>query len=794
MAINLQTTMPAVLTPNSQVIVADLDGDGTNELIILDGDIRQLSVVSQYTYSQFTPNSVSSAWPSTQPYWPTDVSFRWITLWAAQQGAVPGGWGIESGDTILAADLDGDGSDELFIYNLYYSRWGVLKWLGGQLQTLCQAQVTAPSGYMTWSASLNDQYFIVPNLNGIDSTLNGAGIFAFNSSTKALGIMAYSNGGFIQPWRHDNPQKNGWVLRSNDQFYAGNFASKTSPSVVVYNADGYIAILEWNIPDFSGWHCSIHTQGQSAGQWNFRSSDQFQCADLDGDGITEILVYNLNDPGYLGVLQWDEKALQFQSLVVVPTQVANGSAVWNLGGSQQYYCFENAGEAGQIYAFSPSSSQAALLTWQSNHFVCQWSGQSFPNDEWRVTRGDIYCAGTPFSGSTPRLFVISQQGTAGAPVLTLGALSWDGAAPIPSIASSTALPIPAWSPSFLAGAPGTQFTSFPPGDLSDMYIYISNLFPASPPTDDVRSCYTNSNYQGQFSDFVNDIPETSPKPEWDPVDWGYVSGMIRAECLSIITVYGMYNGISGIGALALDLYAMQKNNLQMVKTSIQNCTESAPDSPVAYWIGQFVVAALWGLGAAVTAPEGEVVNLGAIICSMGASLLGSALSYDPTQQQSIILSEITTEIDGTFNNSCFTNSNDLGSLLGDPVKLAICNQLAGNEWKISASSWGTNGPAYAIIDRLCMYKELLPSVFMIWFGPGISSPSHDFTVNTLYSANGDIYGLRWATQLISPTQFQEGQQAPSLGPDLFSNLGASESDFFGAVGFWRTMPRTNFTG
>src|ERR1051325_1337946 len=147
------------------------------------------------------------------------------TLWSAQQGAAPGGWGVESGDTIMAADLDGDGIDELFIYNLYYSWWGVLKWLAGQLQTCYLVQVTAASGYMTWSASLNDQYFIVPNLNGIDSTLNGAGIFAFNSATKSLGIMAYSNGKFVQPWRHDNPKKNGWVLRPNDQFYAGNFAS-----------------------------------------------------------------------------------------------------------------------------------------------------------------------------------------------------------------------------------------------------------------------------------------------------------------------------------------------------------------------------------------------------------------------------------------------------------------------------------------------------------------------------------------------------------------------------------------
>ena len=121
MTLNLQTLMPAALTPGSQKIMTDIDGDGVNELIILDSTLQQLSIVHQFTYgdSYFTLNNIDpNVWPAstqgtTTPLW-TDTTPRWWTIWATQ-GVIPNpftpSWTIGLDDVIMAGDFDGDRAD-----------------------------------------------------------------------------------------------------------------------------------------------------------------------------------------------------------------------------------------------------------------------------------------------------------------------------------------------------------------------------------------------------------------------------------------------------------------------------------------------------------------------------------------------------------------------------------------------------------------------------------------------------------------------------------------------------------
>ncbi len=789
MAMNPQTLMPTVVTPNSQKIVTDINGDKINELIILDGDLKQLSIVYQFKYSDFTLSGISpSVWPpstpgTTTPIW-NDTTPRWMTVWAAQQGLVPasqgsGGWGIEPGDAISAADLDGDGIDELFIYNLTTSWWGVLKWQSNQLQTIYQVQVQPqrliPVGQLAWRASAGDQYCIIPNLQGIIPAVNGAGILAYNFETQALGMMSYSAGKFSQWWNHQGSSLNGWNLMATsppvNQFYTANFASSTAPSVVVYNPlDANIALLQWNGSDFPAFPAQQH----SVGGWSLGSTDQIQCADLDGDDIAEILIYN-PDTHYLGVLKWDTGQSQFQAPAV--TSQITGPFVWNIGGNDKYFCLNGSGgKPGQIYAYSSDSSKVALLNYNGN-FSCEWSGQFLlPNNGWPVNANDTYYGAAPSDSASPTLFALSNQGSA----LTLGAIIWNGTEL--TVGSSATLPVQAWSPAFVANAPATTFTPFTGNQLA-IYQYISTLFPdpeqPNPSNIDARSCYTNAADKGKFQTYAFALEQLqNTNPSWS-ANWNAVVGTISAECNAVDTVYNMYDAISNLAAA---LNTFQTSDLTTVKLNIQTLAQHPPESAVGYWFGQVGVAAIWGLAAAggLIFPEAAAAAAGfGVAMSMVASMAGSAAGYNPTQQKSYAFEDIEQEINNLFSQTYVSQGLDLSSYLGDPVKLNILIGLSQNEWALSVSLLNTAKAPFSAMDHVWMYQLLMPFFFSIqvW--------STEPDVPPLYTLYSYSYYLS-ASGGISVAQFQTSD----LYKDLFTTIGVPIENFFLGVGDWTAIPRT----
>jgi hypothetical protein len=273
MSLNPQTLMPAVVTPTSQIIVTDIDHDTLNEVIILDATLKQLSISHQFKYTDFNLEGISATvWPGeTSSIWTTDTDYHWWTSWTAQNATVPAfppntmTWTISPGDMIMAADLDGDGIDELFIYNLTTTFWGVLKWESNANQLQVIALQSVPStpqpnwlNYaMVWTAGAGDQYSIIPNLHAIVPAVpaNAAGILAYNSLTTAMGMMSLSGTGFKQwfdlaqgSW--EGSSLSGWNLEANNPpnnvFYPGCFTEAGTPTVVVYDpSDQYTSLLTW---------------------------------------------------------------------------------------------------------------------------------------------------------------------------------------------------------------------------------------------------------------------------------------------------------------------------------------------------------------------------------------------------------------------------------------------------------------------------------------------------------------------------------------------------------------------
>lgn len=831
MTFSLQTQMPSVVTPTTQVLVTDIDGDGTNEVIMLDSTLGQLSVSHQFAWGQVNLNQISSSWSSTQPVWPGNNTFQWITVWGVPVGGIPvpqqatfSPWTIQFGDTIMAGDFDGDGIDELFIYNLQNFSWGVLKWISNGLQTIANQSVapgtrSSSPNVVTWQASVNDEYFVIPNLSGIITSLaaRSAGILLYNSQTFWMGMISYSAGKFSPWWNNPATSFPGWNLSAKgsdhpatNKFYPGNFANPGVPSIVVYNpSDAYIGLMQWNSSQ-SQWAVN-GAQNHNVGNWSFGWTDQLQAADLDEDGMSEIFIYSGGSEGTtdIGVLKWVGGS--FQNRAIAGGTFGNGAPKWTTGKNDTYLCLNGVlnHSPGQIWAFSPDTLKVGLLYyiqgWDHNwSIVVMFSQQTLaPNNGWPVTAADTFYAGPAWDTATPNLITLSNQGpTTASPVLTLGGLNWDVNEVI--FVSSETTPVPAWSPAGLAAdAPHTAFPQppFPTANQQQIYAYISQLFPVpgvtnQKATNDVRSLYANTGYSSSWSGYstalgavtqLSQIPSSWPAlpagNTWQNSDWAAVVPVIVNECNQVIAAYSMY---ANLLSLAKYLRGFQGSDLGTVRYNIAQASQNSNGWDLEYWVGEIFVTAVWSFAANAGSFFSQAPTSAAsfgVFLSTVASLAGFAFECNPTQQQLLSWSDVGSGINDTTAIPLTSPGLSLGNILNDLVKMNILSGLYANEWQVDSALPSTMQPPFQVVDRLWMYQQLIPIYLSIEiYEPGSSLPSSGAT----YTLNNVGYVLKSAAGNISASQFS----GTTLYTDLFTTLHVTEEDFFVGNGGWSAIQRT----
>lgn len=787
----LPSLLPLPFTPYSQVAVTDIDGDQVCEVIVLNSDILQLGIAHQFSFSEMVPPGWSQY---TNLDWSQDTDLNWIHAWASNTpGASSGTFTVQMGDQMLVADFNGDGTDEFFLYNVYNSTWRIARWstITGQLELICPQC----SGVPQWTIQPYDQYFVFPNPNG----QAGAGILAFNTQSLALGVLLYSNGALSAPTVTPGGDIDNWTFEGLSQqyisrFVGGHFVQAGQGAFMVFNPTAnYVACLTW---DGQAFHVS-RGQNHQVGGWSLGSGDQYQVADLDGNGLDELFLYNPD--GYLGVWNWSAGQGQAQWECPVCTKSVNGLSI---GGQDQYLATMLPGQTyASIVAYGQQRPQIGVLSCTDlKSFTFQ------PADfgtAWQVTSKDQYFAAPLTSSAQPRLIVASVQNGNSA----MGAIS-TGTAGL-SFASSSALPVPGWTPTYLATqAPSTPASGFPAFSSAQMpiYQYLSNLLTLNA-TSDLRSVYTNGDYQDQFSGYLSTLTNaTVPAGEnWQSSDWDYVQTTLRSECNAISLLYGLYKSLRSLSGT---LHTQQGIDLTQVESNVQ-LLASDDATVTSYWLSQAGVAALWGLGAGAAlfleAPPAAVL---AVVCSVAASLLGSLFNeFLPPEAPApqVSYGQIKAQIAATFANTKISNCTAPGVILSDPIKLQIVGQLANTTWNMDQTDWTAVIAAAGNADRIAMYQQLLPYSFEIGEVTNANIPAPYYWVSTghFMSWKREPFGQNNSCYLAVPigaeawndyVMYVPGPTAPpsTLVSDLAA-LGVQRQMLLGA-GQWSVIPRTTYNG
>lgn len=215
---------------------------------------------------------------------------------------VPGSWQFKPGDDVYIGDFDGDGKDEVLVYN--GNDWaieylGLLADDGADGLRLIARYDDRMAG---WQFDENDRFLVADfDGNGHDDVL------VFNGDDWAvpyLGMLRSNGPGFSLVKRYDGNLP-GWQMRPGDTHHVGDFNGDGRDDLMVFNG------TEWSIPylgllrsDGSSLSMARRFDGDLPG-WQMRPGDTHHVGDFDGDGRSDLYVFNGEDwaISYLGMFR-----------------------------------------------------------------------------------------------------------------------------------------------------------------------------------------------------------------------------------------------------------------------------------------------------------------------------------------------------------------------------------------------------------------------------------------------------------------------------------------------------------
>ena len=227
----------------------------------------------------------------------TGTSFSGVRRFASN---LPG-WQMTAGDQFISGDFDGDGLDDLAVSNFgdwVFGYFAVFRSLGTDLAMVHRYDDNLPS----WEMRANDKY-VVGDFNGDNRDDIGV-LNTTNWSLGYLGILVSTGDGLALTARYDGSIQ-GWdQILSDDQIYVANFDGDADDDLFIFNgADWAIPYLAQLAADDGQLTRQRRFDGVIPG-WEMARNDRFFVADTRGDGLDDLYVFNGSDwfSPYLGTL------------------------------------------------------------------------------------------------------------------------------------------------------------------------------------------------------------------------------------------------------------------------------------------------------------------------------------------------------------------------------------------------------------------------------------------------------------------------------------------------------------
>jgi hypothetical protein len=264
-----------------------------------------------------------------------------LRLVARYDGDIPGWGGFAANDRFLVADLDGDGRDDLVVVNT--DDWsmpyvGLLRSTGSGFWLSQRYDGDIPG----WGGLARHDEFFVGDLTG-----NGTGdLVIFNGldwSMAYVGLFSASAAGYSMIHRYDGDIPGWGGLAQHDKLILGDFDGDGRCDLFVFNGDDWaMAYLGMFRSTGSGLAYVQRYDGDVPGWDGLGRHDRFFAADIDGTGGCDLWVWNHDDWSmeYLGRMLSSGVGLKAD-------YVGDWVGEWNLGAVDAFEVAKMTGNAGQ---------------------------------------------------------------------------------------------------------------------------------------------------------------------------------------------------------------------------------------------------------------------------------------------------------------------------------------------------------------------------------------------------------------------------------------------------------------